>query len=211
MDNRIEELLKNIERNNMKPFYAENKAEAVSIVRSLLKTGDTISCGGSVTLSECGITELMESGEYDFLDRRKVETSEEKDEIYRKTFFADAFLTSCNAITEKGVLYNVDGHSNRVAAIAFGPKSVIVVAGVNKIVKDMDAAIMRVKTVAAPKNAVRLSAATYCEAAGKCSDTDGEMCDGCRGRRMCSNYLVSAYQGTKDRIKVIIVNENLGY
>ena len=122
---------------------------------------------------------------------------------------------SSNALTLKGELYNVDGNSNRVAALLYGPESVIVVCGVNKIVENIDEAVKRVKTIAAPKNTVRLHTGSYCENRGECMSLENEgsfMCDGCKGAgRICCNYVVSAQQRHKDRIKVVIVDENLGY
>lgn len=215
MTEQIKKLMGKLERNNMQPFYAENSAEAVDIVRGLLKKGDVISCGGSETLKESKVMDLMCSGDYEFLDRSLAKTPDEIREVYVRTFGADVFLTSCNAITEQGWLYNVDGNSNRIAAIAYGPKSVIVVAGVNKIVKDLQEAELRVKKTASPKNTVRLSKDTYCAKTGECvslANEDYQVCDGCASDdRICCNYLISSVQRHKNRIKVIIVNENLGY
>ena len=121
--------------------------------------------------------------------------------------------TSCK--TENGELYNVDGNSNRVACIAYGPESVIVVAGVNKIVENLDKAIERVKTICAPLNTKRLDCQTFCNTKGSCVSLESDksyMCDGCGSdARICCNYLVSARQRKKDRIKVILINEKLGY
>lgn len=217
MELRIQKTMKSLEQNNMKPYYAPTKEDAVTIVESILKEGEIISCGGSMTLRECGIRALMSSGKYKFLDRDQAGLSREDiEEIYRKTFSADTFLTSANAITENGELFNVDGNSNRVAAIVFGPKSVIVVAGLNKIVPSLEDAIIRVKKIAAPANGCRLHTGTPCEKTGECvSCTLGkasEMTDGCQSPgRMCCSYVVSAAQRTKDRIKVILVGEPLGY
>ncbi len=125
------------------------------------------------------------------------------------------YISSSNAITENGELYNVDGYSNRVAAICYGPESVIIVVGINKIVGNLDEAIKRVKTMAAPANATRLNCTSYCTEKGECmglTSGNSSMTNGCRGQnRICCNYVVSAYQNQKDRIKVIIVGEELGY
>lgn len=212
----IEETMKNLEANNMKPYYCETCEEALELVKSLIKKGDTIACGGSVTLKETGVEALLKSGEYNFLDRsREGITPEEIEEVFIGAFSADAYLMSTNALTKKGELYNVDGNSNRVAALLYGPKSVIIVCGYNKIVENLDEAIERVKTVAAPLNTKRLHTNSYCENAGECMSLNGEnpfMCDGCKGAgRICCNYVVSAQQRKKDRIKVIIVGEELGY
>ena len=215
MTEQIKKLMENIKRNNMQPFYAENSAEAVAIVRSLLKKGDVISCGGSETLKQSKVMDLMRSGDYNFLDRTLAKTPDEIMGVYVRTFGADSYLTSFNAITEQGFLYNVDGNSNRIAAIAFGPKSVIAIVGINKLVKDLNEAELRVKKIAAPKNTMRLQKNTYCQSKGECVsllEDDCEICSGCSSEdRICCNYLISAYQKNKNRIKVIIVNENLGY
>ena len=216
LKNRIETTMQNLRLNKMEPYFVQTSAEAREKVRELLEKGCTVSCGGSVTLKQTGVYDLISSADYDFLDRSVPGlTREQVEEIYRKTFFADAFVTSTNALTENGELYNVDGNSNRVAAILYGPKSVIVVCGVNKIVKNIDEAINRVKTKAAPPNTVRLNIDTYCAKTGQCvslNKENPEMCEGCHSDgRICCNYVVCAQQRHVNRIKVIIVNEELGY
>lgn len=215
MNERIERTMKALERNNFKPYYCETKGEALTLLETLIPKGATVSHGGSVTLDEIGARELIGNGSYNYLDRSKCATREEQQQLYRDTFSADVFLTSSNAVTENGELYNVDGNANRVSAIAFGPKSVISIVGVNKLVKDLDAAIRRVKTIAAPKNAVRIGLDTYCAKKGQCASLSMEcpqMADGCHSpARICCSYLVSGQQREKDRIKVILVNEELGY
>lgn len=201
-------LLKNVERvkfaleeNNMQVFTAGKRDEVPAIVESLLTDGETISVGGSVTLAECGVLDLLKCGKYKFLDR---ETNA----------FADTFLCSSNAVTENGELYNVDGSGSRVSSIAYGPKSVIIVAGMNKLVPTLDDAIIRVKKIAAPANATRLNCITYCAENGECMGLaqDKKMATGCNSdMRICCSYLVSAHQRVKNRIKVILVGETLGY
>ena len=178
LQKRIEKTMKALERNKMKPFYAKDKGEALRIVQSLLQPGQTITCGGSVTLSECGIIDLLRSGQYHYLDRDRPDlTPEQKKQIFRQAFSADVYLMSSNAVTEEGELYNVDGNSNRVAALAYGPDSVIVVAGCNKIVPDIAAAVERVKKIAAPVNATRLHCSTPCAKTGECMNchSDGRI------------------------------------
>lgn len=213
MNERIEKVIKALEANNIQAIYAETKEEICGIVSSFLNKGDTISCGGSMTLAESGVMELMRNGDYNFLDRGAEGLSREDiQEIYRKTFSADAFITSANAVTENGELINVDGNANRVAAIAFGPKSVICVLGANKIVADVHEGFRRVKTVAAPKNAVRLNTDTPCKKLGHCVFPDGDIASGCKSAdRLCAHYTVTAFQRTKNRIKVIITPDSLGY
>ena len=211
MELKIRRTMAALEKNNMHAYYAPSSADAVNIVESLLKEGDTISCGGSVTLDATGVKALMRSGKYNFLDREAVATDVERQAIYRKTFSADAFLTSSNAITENGELYNIDGGGNRVAAMLFGPEKVIVVAGYNKIVRDLEAAAVYVKSLTTPANALRLHLDTPCTHAA-CPGTDGDMCAGCRSEnRICSLYTVMAYQRRKNRVHVVLVGEEVGY
>lgn len=205
MDERIAKTMAALEKNRMKPYYAENCAQMRDIVRSLVKNDALITAGGSMTLKDSGITELLMSefsGAY--IDRSAGETREQVEEIFRKAFTSDTFLTSTNALTEDGELYNVDGNGNRVSAMIYGPKQVIVVAGKNKIVRDMEQAVCRVETVAAPKNAARLGCETPCAKTGACAHCRSEA-------RICCSYVRLGQQRVKDRIKVIIVDEELGY
>lgn len=216
LEKRISKVIKSLEKNNMQVHYVESKADLVGKVSELLKDGDTVAVGGAMSLSESGILELLRSGKYNFLDRyEKGLSKEEVEKIFIASFSADAYICSSNAITENGELYNVDGNSNRVAAICYGPKSVIIIVGYNKIVRTLDDAIKRVKTIAAPANCDRLSCETYCKEKGECMSflTDAtDMASGCNSpARICCNYVVSAYQRKKDRIKVVIVGEELGY
>ena len=215
MKNSVETALKNLKHNKMEAYYVDTKEDAQKLVRTLISKGDTLSCGGSVTLKQTGIYDIISSSDYNFLDRSACETPEQVEEVYRKTFCADAFFTSANAVTENGELFNVDGNSNRVAAILYGPKSVICVCGVNKLVKNIGEAITRVKTKAAPPNTVRLGIETPCAKTGECvslKKDDPEMCEGCHGDgRICCNYVVCAQQRHVNRIKVIIIGEEYGY
>jgi len=212
---KINQTMEALKANNMNAFYAETSADAVEIAKSLLKDGYTISHGGSVTLKEAGFPALFNCGKYNYLDRSKATTPEETMDIYRKAFSADVYFTSSNAVTLKGELYNVDGNSNRVAPMLFGPDKVVVVVGVNKLVNNIDDAVARVKEIAAPANCVRLERNTYCKVNGKCvtaDDKNGDFCAGCRSEdRICCNYTVMSMQRVKGRVNVIIVNEELGY
>ncbi len=204
-----------LKANNIEYYYAERKEDVPALVEGLLNVGDVVATGGSVTLKQCGVIDVLKSDKYKYLDREAIDV-DKVDQLYRATFSADAYLCSANAITEAGEIYNVDGTSNRIAAIAYGPKSVIMVAGYNKIVHSLDDAIRRVKTVCAPANVQRLTCATYCYEKGECSsvckNTEQHMTSGCSSdARICCNYLISAHQRVKGRIKVIIVGETLGY
>ncbi|HNX14547.1 MAG TPA: lactate utilization protein [Oscillospiraceae bacterium] len=210
----IEKVIAALGKNNMQGYYAKDRNEVLEIAKSLLSEGDTVASGGSVTLDECGIIALLRSGKYNYLDRAVPGLSKEQiREVYVKTFDADVFLCSANAITLDGKLYNVDGNSNRTAALLYGPKSVVVVAGYNKIVPDIEAAAKRVKTMAAPCNCMRLNCETFCHEKGVCMEADNdEFGSGCSSDgRICCNYVISAKQRHKDRTKVILVGEELGY
>ena len=213
MTEKIQKVLTNLEKNNMQGIYVDKITDVVPKLKEFLSPGETVGVGGSMSLFESGVIDHLRSGGYNFLDRYADGLSREDiTEIYIKSLSADTYILSTNAITENGELYNVDGNGNRVAALIFGPKSVIVVAGVNKIVKDIDAAITRVKTIASPKNCVRLNCYTYCKETGKCVAAENADFSGCPSdARICCNYVVSSHQRIKNRIKVILVGEELGY
>ncbi len=205
MDERIARVMSALEKNNMKPYFAESREQLYDIVRGLVKNDKLITAGGSVTLEESGVKRLLMT-EFPgiYLDRSEGKTPEEVDDILHKAFVSDTFFASSNAVTEDGELYNVDGRGNRVSAMIFGPSQVVLIVGVNKIVKDMDEAVCRVEQVAAPLNTKRLNSGTPCEITGSCAH--------CRSKgRICCSYVRMAQQRVKDRIKVIIVNEKLGY
>ena len=205
MEERIQRTMSALERNNMKAYYAESRDELFDIVRGLVKNDKLITAGGSVTLEESGVKQLlMTEFKGVYLDRSEGKTPEEVEDILHKAFVSDTFFASSNAVTEDGELYNVDGRGNRVSAMIYGPTQVVLIVGVNKIVRDMEEAVCRVEQVAAPKNTRRLNSGTPCEITGSCAH--------CRSRgRICCSYVRMAQQRVKDRIKVIIVNERLGY
>lgn len=209
----IKQTIEALKANNMEPFYVKTKEEAKELVCSLLTKGETLSCGGSVTLAETGIFDMLKNGDYKFLDRSKEGlTAEDVDKIYRDTFSADTYLTSANAITKNGEIINVDGNANRVSAILFGPRRVIMVVGANKIVENIDEGIKRIKQIAAPLNTKRLGKNTPCSKTGVCVGLNGGLAEGCHSPdRICCDYVISAYQRFPNRIKVIICEETLGY
>ena len=205
----LERVKANLEKNNMNSYIAQTKEEAVKIATSILKERAMIASGGSMTLEECGMMAELRSGRYNYLDREVVA---DKKALYRQSFCADFYMCSANAITEKGELYNVDGNSNRVSCICHGPDKVILIVGRNKVVKDLNEAASRVKRCASSANCQRLSCNTPCHDTGVCAGINGSMADGCHGDgRICCNYVVTAYQRDKNRIHVILVNEELGY
>lgn len=210
----LRKTITNLEKNGFKPYFVESRADVVPLIKTLISKGESVSNGGSESLKACGVFDLIKNGDYDFIDRTGLE-GEELRQSYIRAFGCDTYFCSSNAITENGELYNVDGNSNRVACIVYGPKQVIIVAGVNKIVKDINEAIERVKKCAAPPNTKRLSCKTPCAVTGECISLKKDsalMCDGCESeQRICCNYVVSAKQRHKNRIKIILVNEELGY
>ena len=211
----IEKTIEALRSNRMDVYRVSTPEEAKTLALSLIPEGSTCVSGGSVTLAETGIIDAIKNGNYNYIDRMIPGlTQDQKDDAMRAAFGADFYLSSANAITEDGELYNVDGNSNRVAALLWGAKNVIVVAGANKLVKNLDEAVLRVKTVAAPRNAARLSCNTPCAKLGHCIslERNGGMTDGCKTpARICANFTVMAYQRHASRVKVILVDETLGY
>src|SRR5690554_2799038 len=204
-DKRAAKTIENLERNNMRGYFVQDEVEALDRIRELMEKGDVVSVGGSMTLFEIGAIELLRNGDYEFLDRygEGLDKGGIQD-IFRKTFMADAYLTSTNAITEEGELYNIDGTGNRVAAMIFGPRRVIVVAGINKIVRNLEEAVHRCESIASPANNVRLERSNPCVKIGHCSDCTSP-------DRICNLYTVIRRQMNPDRIHVIIINKELGY
>ena len=205
MEQRVKRTMENLEKNNMDAYFVEDEKAALQKVAGLINEGDTVSVGGSMTLFETGIIDYLRCGKYNFLDRYKEGiTPQDLKEIYRKSFSADAYFSSSNALTEAGELYNVDGNGNRVAAKLYGPDKVIVIVGVNKIVKNVQEAIDRNKAISAPANCKRLNRKTPCAEVGYCMDCKS-------AERICNEYVLIRRQGLKGRIKVIIVGKELGY
>lgn len=213
MDARIEETIKNLKRRGFEPYYLESRAQVLPLVKKLVPAG-SVSHGGSETLKEVGVIDLLSGGDYQYINRAGLE-GEALRQCYQDAFGCDAYFTSSNAITTDGVLYNVDGNSNRVACIVFGPRQVIMIVGRNKIVDTFDQAVERVKRIAAPRNTQRLHCKTPCAATGHCISLDQEdpaLCDGCFSpQRVCCNYVTTAFDRHIGRIKVLIVDEELGY
>lgn len=202
---RVEKTIASLEKNNMNGYYVENKEQLIHTLENLIPNQHTVSVGGSMTLFETGVIEYLREKDITFLDRYKDGLKiEERKQLYRDVFSSDVFICSSNAITEKGELYNVDGTGNRVAALIYGPDKVIIIAGYNKIVKDLDEAKMRNERIAAPANVVRLNMENPCATTGYCVHCNHE-------QKICNIYTVIDRQFNKDRIHVIFVNEELGY
>ncbi len=205
MEEIIKTTLDNLKRNNMEGYFIESHEELFPLLDKLILQGSTIGSGDSVTLEQLGVFDFIRNGNYIFYDKHaKNLASIEKREIYIKNFSADNFITGCNAITSDGKLVNMDGNGSRVAPMIYGPKQVIVVVGKNKIVKDIDEAVKRVRQIAAPLDAKRLNKETPCTKLDRCIDCK-------HPQRICNSFVVIARQFDCERIKVIIIDEELGY
>ena len=193
-----------LESRNMEAYYVETKEEAVKKALELIPKGSSINMGGATSVKECGLYDAISNGEYEFYDRDKVKTPKEKEEIARKAFSSDYFLGSVNAMSADGVFINIDGNANRVAAYAFGPKNVLLIVGMNKVVKTQEDAMSRARNEAAPVNAQRFGIDTPCSKAGSCFDCKSPEC-------ICCQILVTRFSRQKGRFKIILVDENLGF
>lgn len=200
-----EQLKKAFEKNNMPFTVVKDQKELLDYLKTILIDQKSVAVGGSVTLQHMGVIDLLRKSDVQFIDR--YEEGIDRDEMqnrFRQAFFADLFLTSTNALTMDGCLYNIDGNGNRVAAMIYGPKEVIVIAGLNKIFNNEEEAIEHIRQYSAPANALRLNKKTPCAKLGYCQDCMSP-------DRICSSYVKLGYQGNKNRIQIILVEDNLGY
>lgn len=204
-DLKIERLKKALERNNMTCEVFNTEEELHDYFKTIFKDQKVVAVGGSMSLDEMHVLDLVRASDVKFLDRYAKGLAKEKiNAIHHEAFNADIYLTSTNAMTTDGCLYNIDGNGNRVAAMIYGPKDVYVVVGVNKIFESEEEAIDHIKNVSAPANAIRLHRQTGCAVAGKCVNCMSD-------QRICASYVKLARQGNKDRIHVIIMRQELGY
>ena len=194
-------VLKGLKSRNMNGYYASTKEEALKIALELIPEGSTVTMGGAMSAREIGLVDALQEGTYTFIDR---DNYEDKREAMLLAYQADVFLSSCNAMTQDGVLINIDGNANRVSAIAQGPKKVVMILGMNKICDDVDGAMKRARNVAAPINAQRFGLQTPCTKTGTCMD--------CKSPdTICCQFLITRYSKHADRIHVILVNDALGF
>ncbi len=200
----VQEVIGNLKKNQIEAFYAPSREEAFTMVMDGIPPGSKVGTGGSLTLEELGLKSALKQGNYHFIDRERPGVSaQETFELRRQCLLSDVFLCSANAITRDGKLVNIDAFGNRVAALAFGPSKVIVVAGVNKVVDDLDGALKRIKNYVTPVHARRRNFPVPCAKAGVCVD--------CRvTQRLCNVVSIIEHQQKKDRITVIICGEELG-
>lgn len=193
-------VIKGLESRNMTGYYAADKEEAVKKALEVIGKGSTVAMGGCQSAHEIGLIQALEEGDYNYIDRSNMTPRESLMAAYD----ADVFLSSANAMTNDGIMVNIDGNSNRVSCIAQGPKKVVFIVGMNKICSDLDEAIKRARNVAAPANAQRFDVKTPCKVTGKCAD--------CKSPdTICCQFLVTRYSRHEGRIHVILVNDTLGY
>ena len=197
-------IIKNMTKKNMEGYYCATSAEAVEKALSLMPEGSSVTWGGSMTLTECGLMDALKTANYEIIDRDTAKTPGEAREMYARQVMADYYLMSSNAITMDGELVNIDGRANRVSCLCWGPQNVIVIAGMNKVASDVESALKRVRNAAAPANTVRLNKNTPCSQTGRCGDCYSPDC-------ICSQVLITRRSSTPNRIKVILVGEELGY
>ncbi len=194
-------VIKGLQSRNMSGYYAENKEEALRLALSLIDEGSSCTMGGCVSAVEIGLVDALKQGNYNFIDRAAFS---DPHAAALAAFDADVFLASCNAITNDGVLVNIDGNSNRVAAIAHGPKKVVMIVGMNKVCSDVDGAMKRARNVAATANAQRFGLSTPCAKTGACFN--------CKSPdTICCQFLITRYSRHTGRIHVVLVNDTLGF
>ena len=194
-------VMEGLKSRNMTGHYAKTREEALKMALTLIPEKSSIGMGGCASATEIGLVEALQNGNYQFIDRDK---AEDKREAMLKSYDADFFLASANAMTEDGILVNIDGKANRVSAIAHGPKKVLLIVGMNKVCKDLDSAMKRARNVAAPINAQRFNLSTPCATTGTCFD--------CKSPdTICCQFLITRYSRHTDRIHVLLVNDELGF
>ena len=196
-----QKVIKGLESRNMSGYYAPDREAALKLALSLIPAGSVATMGGGMSVHEIGLVEALRNGDYTFIDR---DATADKRAAMLAAYDADVFLASCNAITEDGVLVNIDGNANRVSAIAQGPKKVLFIVGMNKVCSDVDSALKRARNVAAPTNAQRFGLSTPCAKTGACLN--------CKSPdTICCQFLITRFSRHKDRIHVILVNDTLGF
>lgn len=197
-------VIKALESRNHEAYYAANAEAALAKALELIPEGSSVGWGGSMTTEAIGLNDAIKSGNYNALDRDAAAGMAERMDIIRSHNSADFFLTSCNAMSEDGVIVNIDGIGNRVACLSFGPAHVLMVVGMNKIVKTFDDAISRAKNIASPINAQRFDIKTPCKQTGYCADCKSP-------NRICCSTLITSFSMTPGRFKIILVNDDLGF
>ena len=203
-EKRGQQLVKNLNTRFFEAYYCDNKEEAKKKALELIPEGSVVGWGGCLSAEQIDLVDEMRHGNYRAIDRDAASSPEERMELMRRCLLSDVFITGANAISMDGQMVNIDGMGNRVSAIVFGPKSVIVVAGMNKVVDTVEDAVVRARTVAAPTNKQRFPAPTPCMVTGTCANCKGE-------GSICNQFLITRSCRPAGRIKFILVGENLGF
>ena len=194
-------VIKGLASRNMQGYYAEDKAAALALALDLIPKGATVTMGGGMSVHEIGLSAALHGPDYRFIDRADYADPRE---AMLLAYDADVFLASSNAITQDGILVNIDGNANRVSAMAYGPKKLVLIVGMNKVCPDLDSAMKRARNVAAPINVQRFGLNTPCSRTGACAD--------CKSAdTICCQFLITRYSRHAGRIHVILVGESLGY
>ena len=196
-------LAENLKKRHFEAYYCENKAQALEKAMELIPDGVTIGWGGAMSAQQIGLFDALRNRNVTLLDRDKAADAQERGALMKRSLMADVFLTGANALSLDGQMVNIDGNGNRVAAIVYGPDSVIVIAGMNKVMDSLEQAVDRARTVAAPANAQRFNIATPCKAAGSCHNCTSPDC-------ICNQLLITRHCRPAGRIKFILVGEDLG-
>lgn len=201
---RGEQVVKALKLRNMEAYFVDTKEAALKKALELIPEGSSVGWGGSASIEEIGLKSAVKNGNYTVIDREQGSSQEEAEKLMRDIFFCDYFLASSNAVSEDGVLVNIDGNSNRVAALCYGPKHVVMIVGMNKVVKSVEDAMSRARNTAAPLNAQRFDIKTPCKKTGCCYD--------CKSPdTVCCQILITRYSRHVGRVKVILVREDLGF
>lgn len=196
-----QKVIEGLKSRNMTGYYAKDRDEALKLALSIIPENSTVTMGGCMSAIEIGLVDTLKKGNYNFIDRNEIE---DKRAAMLAAYDADVFLASANAMTEDGILVNIDGNSNRVSAIAQGPKKVVFIVSMNKVCDDVDGALKRARNVAAPINAQRFGLSTPCAKTGSCMN--------CKSPdTICCQFLITRFSKHKDRIHVILVNDSLGF
>ena len=202
-EKRAEQLIRNLKARQYDAWYCANKEEALQKALELIPEGVSVGWGGAMSAVQIGLIDRLRTGNYRAIDRDNTNTPQERKAAMKQCLTADVFVTGANAISLDGQLVNIDGVGNRVAAIVYGPETVLVIAGMNKVVDTLEDAVRRARTVAAPMNKQRFPAKTPCEITGICAD--------CKGNgSICNQILVTRNCNPAGRIKIILVGESLG-
>ena len=198
---RAQKVIKGLESRNMTGYFAETAKDALELALRLIPKGSTIGMGGAMSAQEIGLTDALKNGDYNFIDRDK---AQDKRAAMLVAYDSDFFISGANALSEDGIIVNIDGNSNRVSAIAQGPRKVLFIVGMNKITPDWDSAMKRARNIAAPVNAQRFGLSTPCASTGCCMD--------CKSPdTICCQFLITRFSRHKDRIHVILCGEDLGF